>query len=184
MSRFTEEEYAAAVRRNARPKVARIAADVVSPPAEMPTPPPPAKRNGVPSAAVSKAKLSIDTLLFQLQAAGLPLPEREYMFARDGRTGRPRRWRFDLAYPNRGLAIELEGLVFPPAPRWHEAPEHRLGGRHVSVKGFTSDIAKYAEAWSRGWSVLRILHSQIESGEALMFIERRLVLPTAWVPTS
>jgi hypothetical protein len=175
--RFTEEQAAAVVRRNARPKPARIAVEAVSPPGEMPTPPPPA--HALAPSGVSKAKQSIDLLCFQLSAAGLPMPEREYAFAKPDR-----KWRFDLAYPNRGLAIELEGLVFPPAPRWHEAPEHRLGGRHVSVKGFTSDIAKYAEAWSRGWSVLRILHSQIESGEALMFIERRLVLPTAWVPTS
>ena len=171
MSRFSEADAAAVLKRNQR-----------TPPAPAPRPARSVKENKpIPGAAVTKAQVSIDTLLFQLQAAQLPMPEREFVFAKP----LGRRWRFDLAYPNRGLAIEVEGLVFPPKPRWHEGPaDHRLSGRHVSVTGYLDDIEKYAQAWSLGWSVLRVLHKQIESGEALMLIERRLALPTVWVPTS
>lgn len=176
--RFTEDQAAAVVRRNARPKPARLTVDSSS----VAVPPPalaPSRARALIPAAQTKAQQSTERLLFQLQAAGLPIPEREYYFARPAR-----QCRFDLAYPNRGLAIEIEGLVFPPAPRWHETPEHRLSGRHVSVKGYLDDIRKYGLAFSLGWSVLRIVHAQIDSGEALMLIERRLTLPTTWVPIS
>ena len=122
--------------------------------------------------ARTKAQQTIDTLLFQIQATmTLPLPVREYLFAAPDR-----QWRFDLAWPDRFLAVELEGLVFPAKARWHEAPEHRLSGRHVSATGFLKDLEKYSEAWARGWSVLRLRHKDVEDGRALTLIERRFAL--------
>lgn len=116
----------------------------------------------------TKAQQTTELLLFQLRAAQLPLPVCEYRFAP------PRRWRFDLCWVEQKLAVELEGLVFPPAPTWDEKVEHRLGGRHVSVTGYLNDISKQAEAFALGYTLLHLTHRMIENGEALQFIERRL----------
>lgn len=53
-----------------------------------------------------------------------------------------RKWRFDLAYPDRRIAIECEGAV------WTQ-------GRHTRGSGFTSDTEKYNAAVILGWRVLR-----------------------------
>lgn len=170
--RFTEEDARAVLQRNLRSGHWRYKV----PPAVLdPTPPPAArtttKRTKPALASMSLASQAIDRFVFQISAAGLPVPEREYHFAKP-----ERRWRFDLAYPTRGLAVELEGVV--------RGESYQLGGRHVSVKGFMDDIEKYGHAFALGWSVLRIMHRQIDSGEALQLLERRLKLPTVWVPTS
>lgn len=83
----------------------------------------------------------------QLQGAGLPSPVREHVFAA------PRKFRFDFAYPDLRIAVEIEGGVF-------------VGGRHTRGKGFEVDLQKYNIAQLLGWSVLRFSHSFIKSGEA------------------
>lgn len=69
---------------------------------------------------------------------GLP-PQREYLFARV----LGRKWRFDFAWPERLVAVELEGLT------------HGEGGRHQRVAGFAVDCEKYNSAVMLGWRVLR-----------------------------
>jgi very-short-patch-repair endonuclease len=49
-----------------------------------------------------------------------------------------RRWRFDIAFPSRKLAVELEGR-----------------GRHQTVVGYRNDCEKYNAAIELGWTVLR-----------------------------
>lgn len=55
-----------------------------------------------------------------------------------------RKWRFDIAIPDKKIAIEYEGGVFG-------------GGksRHTTGKGFTEDAEKYREAVKLNWKVLR-----------------------------
>lgn len=65
-------------------------------------------------------------------------PQREYEFAR--LIGR--RWRFDFAWPERLVAVELEGLTHG-------------GGRHQRISGFVEDCDKYNSATMLGWKVLR-----------------------------
>jgi len=89
-----------------------------------------------------------DLLLFQLRAAGLPEPVRELVFAA------PRRWRFDLAWPEYMVAAECEGATW-------------VQGRHTSGAGFAADTLKYNEAAILGWCVLRFTRNQIESGLAV-----------------
>lgn len=91
----------------------------------------------------------------QCRYAGLPVPIAEYYFAK------PRRWRFDWAFPELLLAVEQEGGVW-------------TGGRHTRGKGFENDCIKYAEALCRGWRVLRVTTDQIKSGQALGWLERIL----------
>ncbi len=49
-----------------------------------------------------------------------------------------RKWRFDFAWPNLKLAVELDGR-----------------GRHQTVKGAREDCAKHNAAVILGWRVLR-----------------------------
>ena len=107
--------------------------------------------------ARSKVKLSQgeETLAFQLKALKLPIPEREYRFAK------PRRWRFDFAWPDRMLACEVEGGTWS-------------GGRHGRGKGMEDDCEKYNEALCLGWRVLRVTTEQVTSGKAFAWIQRAM----------
>lgn len=69
-------------------------------------------------------------------APDAPEPTPEYRFAP------PRRWRFDYAWPDARVAVELEGGV-------------HSGGRHVRGAGFERDAEKYNAAAASGWRVLR-----------------------------
>ena len=68
-----------------------------------------------------------------------------------------RRWRFDFAWPNQKLAVEVEGGIF-------------IGGRHTRGVGFQKDCIKYAEALKLGWRVLRVEKKMILEGTALDYI--------------
>lgn len=96
------------------------------------------------------------TLYWQLKAAGLG-----DRWHREHRFHATRQWRFDLADPERKLAVEVEGFAAGGAP-----------GRHQRVGGFQGDIEKYAEAWAAGWRVLRVTSKFVNSGQALAWIER------------
>ena len=78
-----------------------------------------------------------------------------------------RRWRFDFADPGSLIAVEIEGLNYEGAGK-----KTKLGGRHVSVKGFKEDCEKYNEAAVLGWRVLRVTVEMVKSGKALQYIER------------
>lgn len=68
---------------------------------------------------------------------GLPAPVTEHRFEPE------RRWRFDYAWPEAKIALEVEGGIY-------------TGGRHTSSAGFVKDMAKYNRAAVLGWRVLRI----------------------------
>lgn len=93
-------------------------------------------------------------LLLQIRAAGLLMPIEEHRFCK-------RRWRFDLAWVDRKLAVEIEGGT------WSH-------GRHVRGKGFQLDCIKYAEALCLGWRVLRVTTAMVNDGTALAYVERAL----------
>ena len=98
-----------------------------------------------------------DDFAFQIAAAQLPQPVREYQFART--IGR--KWRFDFAWPFYELAIELEGGVW-------------TRGRHTRGSGFIKDCDKYNTAALMGWKVLRFTREHVDSGEALRVTEEAL----------
>jgi len=96
--------------------------------------------------------------LFALQATALGLADgmvREYRFHPS------RRWRFDFAWPDHMLAVEVEGGVW-------------VQGRHNRGAGFLADMEKYNEAAIRGWRVLRVAGKHIRGGEAMAWLERAL----------
>jgi very-short-patch-repair endonuclease len=88
-----------------------------------------------------------ETLYMHMKMVGLS-PEREYRFCPQ------RRWRFDFAFPDHKLGIEVEGGVW-------------VQGRHTRGAGYTADLEKYNTATLMGWRVLRVSGEMIENGEAL-----------------
>lgn len=76
-------------------------------------------------------------LLAQLRAINLPEPQREYRFHKT------RKWRFDFAYPERKIAIEVEGGTYSRK------------SRHTSPLGYRADCEKYNSANALGWHVYR-----------------------------
>ena len=96
-----------------------------------------------------------ETFLLHIKAEGLPEPEREYRF-------HPvRRWRFDFAWLDVKLAVEIEGGVYS-------------GGRHTRGAGFENDAEKYNEAGLFGWTVLRFTKSGIDSLYAIDTVKAEL----------
>ncbi len=86
----------------------------------------------------------------QLQEAGMPAPVSEHRF-------HPvRKWRFDYAFPNELLAVEIEGGAYSR-------------GRHTRGAGFTEDCVKYNEATLLGWRVLRFTGEQVNDGSAIEY---------------
>lgn len=79
-------------------------------------------------------------------SAGLPIPQREFRF------DPVRKWRIDFAYPDKKLAIEIEGGIF-------------THGRHARVGGFLSDIEKYNALVKAGWRLLRYPPKRINFAE-------------------
>ena len=75
-------------------------------------------------------------------------PDREYVFAP------PRKWRFDFYFPQKKLAIEVEGGT----GRY---------GRHQRPGGFEKDAEKYNTAAMLGITVLRYTTKMVMQGTAI-----------------
>ena len=72
---------------------------------------------------------TVDALVHQINLAGLPAPDREYRFAPQV-DGKPvRRWRFDCAWPDRLVALEIDGGLPGLADRAGHAVAGALGAR-------------------------------------------------------
>lgn len=84
-----------------------------------------------------------EKFLMLLKLAKIRNPEEEFAFAK------PRKWRFDFAFPEKMIAVEIEGGVWS-------------GGRHRRPIGFIKDMEKYNAASLRGWRVLRYYCDNIE----------------------
>ena len=62
-----------------------------------------------------------------------------------------RKWRFDVAWPDRQIAVEIDGGYF-------------VGGRHSRGTGQIADNEKINVAQSLGWTVYRFTPQQLKSG--------------------
>jgi hypothetical protein len=93
--------------------------------------------------------------------AGQPLPVREYKF-------HPiRKWRFDLAWPERRVAVELDGGTWS-------------GGRHTRGSGYQKDCEKLNTAVRGGWRVLRYTQTDLRDRLGGVCLEVQAVLGLAW----
>lgn len=94
-------------------------------------------------------------LLSDIKSEGMPAPVTEHRF-------HPiRRWRFDLAYPDRKIAIEVHGSVY-------------ARGHHTRGKGFEDDREKTNEAQLMGWTVLEYSTGQVKAKTPILDLKRAM----------
>ncbi len=99
-----------------------------------------------------------DGMAFQLRARGLAEGMvREHEFAK----AIGRLWRFDFAWVDRKVALEVEGGTW-------------INGAHSRGKHFEGDCEKYAIAAIHGWRVIRATTDQVRSGVAGAWMQRIL----------
>jgi hypothetical protein len=90
--------------------------------------------------------------------------DREFRFGEHlGPKGRKAWYRFDFAWPDLKIALEVEGGT------WQTS-------RHTTGSGFEKDCEKYNEAACAGWTVLRVTGSMVHDGRALEYVRRALAL--------
>jgi hypothetical protein len=90
----------------------------------------------------------------------LPAPVAEHVFHPT------RKWRFDFAWPEQKLALEIEGGLW-------------VSGGHSRGSGRIKDHEKFAEAAAHGWRIIPRQPSNILSLETVDLIRRAL----AWHET-
>lgn len=95
-----------------------------------------------------------EQMLFQMRAVGIPAPQREYRFCE-------RRWKFDFAWPEILLYLEIEGGTWSVTP-----------GRHSRGAGMRNDAVKYNQASLAGWTGLRATTDMVKDGTALAAVEQ------------
>lgn len=96
-----------------------------------------------------------NTVLGLIERANLPTPCREYFFHPT------RKWRFDFAWPEWMVALEVEGGI------WR-------GGRHQTARGYTADCEKYSEAAILGWVVIRVTALTMKENKVIKLVTRGL----------
>ena len=107
-----------------------------------------------------KADVKI-ALCRQIALAGLPAPHTELLFAPivDGK--HVRLWRFDLAWPQQQIALEIEGSFFH-------------GGRHGGAQSSVRDMEKRNAAAVLGWRVMIIDTKRAVDGTAIVWLQAAL----------
>ena len=96
------------------------------------------------------AKLQAET---KLHLHGLPAYVTEHRFHPT------RRWRFDYAWPELMIAVEVHGGTY-------------TNGRHTRGGGFTVDREKMNEAAIYGWTVLEVTAAHVRSGQMRQWLDR------------
>lgn len=88
----------------------------------------------------------------QIKGSELPVPVREFRFHPS------RKWRFDFAFVDQMIALEIDGATW-------------TGGRHTRGSGYEEDCEKLNEAAALGWRVFRATRGMVKSGYALRLLE-------------
>ena len=83
------------------------------------------------------------------------MPVKEFLFHPT------RKWRFDYAFVEAKVALEVEGGV-------------HTGGRHIRPRGFLGDMEKYNTAATLGWLVLRTTPDQLRTLSTIEMIREAL----------
>ena len=126
-----------------------------------------------PAKRTSKSALT-PIVLDQICKAGLPKPVLEYHFMP------PRKWRFDLAWPEWKVYLEIEGGVFMRpvrhvdgclvtaiSKRTGRRYTVRAGGGHNTGPGYEKNLEKYNAAAVLGWRGLRYTTDMIQTWKFL-----------------
>src|SRR5690242_7370037 len=100
-----------------------------------------------------------DAMFLKLCAAkGLPVPIPEYRFAP------PRRWRFDYAWRDALLALEVDGGIW-------------VQGRHSRGSGLLKEHEKFNRAACLGWRVVRVTPATLCSPSTFALLRAALGTP-------
>lgn len=75
-----------------------------------------------------------------------------------------RRYRFDFAWPEHMIALEVEGGIW-------------ANGHHARPKGILRDIEKYNNAAVLGWRVLRCTPQDLETPKTVAMLRAAMNLP-------
>ncbi len=102
-----------------------------------------------------------DKFMMQLVAGRLPRPEAEYHFAPhvDGKPSRM--WRFDFAWPEQLVAVEIQGGTWVAGGS---------AGYHGSGRGIENDAEKLNAAIAIGWRVALVTSPMVRSGAGLIIV--------------
>jgi len=100
-------------------------------------------------------KLDYSTFPAVCVAVGLPRPVAEHKFHPT------RKWRFDFAWPDHMLALEVDGGVWS-------------NGRHTRGSGRVKDMEKQTEAAVLGWRLMYCQPKEIRTGEIVDTIRRAI----------
>jgi very-short-patch-repair endonuclease len=90
------------------------------------------------------------TLICRIDAIGIIRPTPEYQF------DDVRKWRFDFAWPEVHIAIEIEGGISKYKP-----------GRHMHAQGYQHDLDKYNAGTSYGWRIFRFSSKDIQENRPI-----------------
>jgi len=107
-------------------------------------------------------------LAFQLRAMKIDF-KTQFMFHPE------RKWRFDFCFPEKYLAVEVQGITDIGFSKNGKA---FIGG-HQSPKGMRGDLEKFDEAMRMGWNIYLCDQAMVTSGRALQTIEILLGLAKA-----
>ena len=134
----------------------------------------PAKRGGRGEPSSLEQSFAI-----QIVTAGLPTPswgKNEICFHPT------RRWRFDFAWKELLIAVEVEGGTYTHGQkRFDTTSGSRITqkSRHLTPTGFHEDCIKYTEAALLGWLVIRADAKMIKDGSALALLSRAIKIKTS-----
>lgn len=92
--------------------------------------------------------------LLAVEAGLRPGMQTEYRFCE-------RLWRFDFAWPESRVALEIEGGIW-------------TNGRHTRGSGFEKDLEKYNRAAIDGWTVIRVTTKQAKDGTAIDLVQQAM----------
>lgn len=97
------------------------------------------KANKEAKAAAKKQQAASTLKIFTglMATCNVPAPKTEWQFHPE------RKWALDYAWPEKRIALEIEGGVF-------------IGGRHTSGMGFAADMVKYNQLTLLGWRLIRV----------------------------
>lgn len=70
-----------------------------------------------------------------------------------------RKWRFDYAWPEQKIALEVEGGAF-------------IGGRHTSGQGFVADMEKYNAAGMLGWRIFKCVPNDLLKTKTIQMLQK------------
>lgn len=93
----------------------------------------------------------------RILAPELPEPTQEHQFAP------PRKWRFDFAWIEQKVAVEIEGMSYNI-------------GRHQRTAGYAADCEKYNQALCEGWKVLRYTGKMLTDNPQMCIDQVRALL--------